>query len=208
MSISGHTHYHEHVWIKKKDGWEGPKPHHHIINVTVCGSWWSGAKDERGIPHTTMADGAPNGYSILSFDGTKYHMEFKAAGRAKNHQMTLHAPESAGLAQAGRVSVFANVFNGDEHTNVEMKIGDGDWNAMRKVREIDPRLQSVFDREAAVLKKDDSAFRGLSKPRLSGHLWRATLPTPVKPGTHFIEVRATKRNGQTYRGRRVIRITK
>ena len=43
LSISGHKHTHEHVWITREDGWEGPQPHHHIINVTVCGSWWSGA---------------------------------------------------------------------------------------------------------------------------------------------------------------------
>jgi 3',5'-cyclic AMP phosphodiesterase CpdA len=39
ISVSGHTHHHEHVWITDEDGWEGPQPHHHIINVTVCGSW-------------------------------------------------------------------------------------------------------------------------------------------------------------------------
>ncbi|MDB4439415.1 metallophosphoesterase, partial [Planctomicrobium sp.] len=43
ISISGHTHTHEHVWITDTDGWNGPKPHHHIINVTVSGSWWGGA---------------------------------------------------------------------------------------------------------------------------------------------------------------------
>ncbi len=78
ISISGHTHHHEHRYIKKEDGWLGPEPHHHIINVTVCGSWWSGAPDERGIPHATMADGAPNGYSIISFDGTKYRARLQS----------------------------------------------------------------------------------------------------------------------------------
>lgn len=41
ISISGHTHHQEHRYIKKEDGWLGPEPHHHIINVTVCGGWWS-----------------------------------------------------------------------------------------------------------------------------------------------------------------------
>ena len=57
ISISGHTHYHQHVFLGEDDGWQGAQPHHHIINVTVSGSWWSGQKDERGIPHTMMADG-------------------------------------------------------------------------------------------------------------------------------------------------------
>ncbi|MEQ9409900.1 MAG: metallophosphoesterase N-terminal domain-containing protein, partial [Fuerstiella sp.] len=60
ISLSGHTHHHEHVMIDSKDGWKRPKPHHHIINVTVCGSWWSGQPDENDIPHTMCADGTPN----------------------------------------------------------------------------------------------------------------------------------------------------
>ena len=31
ISVSGHTHHHEHVWITSEDGWEGPEaasPHH------------------------------------------------------------------------------------------------------------------------------------------------------------------------------------
>src|SRR5690606_7210489 len=37
LSIAGHTHHHEHRFITHADGWRGPEPHHHIINVTVCG---------------------------------------------------------------------------------------------------------------------------------------------------------------------------
>ncbi len=40
------------------------------------------APDEKGIPHTTMRDGALNGYSVFTFDGQKYDIEFHApAGR-------------------------------------------------------------------------------------------------------------------------------
>lgn len=39
VSISAHAHYMEHRIIDKEDGWQGPVPHHHIINVSVCGSW-------------------------------------------------------------------------------------------------------------------------------------------------------------------------
>ncbi len=35
ISVSGHTHHHEHRFITKEDGWLGPEAHHHIINVTV-----------------------------------------------------------------------------------------------------------------------------------------------------------------------------
>lgn len=206
MSVSGHTHTHEHVWIKKDDGWEGPKPHHHVINVTVSGSWWSGAPDERGIPHTTMTDGAPNGYSIISFDGEKYKVDFRAAGRSKNYQVSIHAPEVVKSADSEKSSVFANVFNGSERTRVEMRIGESEWTAMRKVKEIDPKLQSVFDQEAAILKNNKTAFRALSKPKPSTHLWRLKLPANAKVGTHWIDIRATEPDGRVYSGRRVLRV--
>ena len=69
MSISAHLHTHKQQFLKQKDGWRGAKPHHHVINVTVCGSWWKGSPDELEIPHATMRGGAPNGYSVLTFDG-------------------------------------------------------------------------------------------------------------------------------------------
>ncbi|MCB1236828.1 MAG: metallophosphoesterase, partial [Verrucomicrobiae bacterium] len=39
ISISGHTHWHAHQYITREDGWRGEEPHHHIVNVTVCGTW-------------------------------------------------------------------------------------------------------------------------------------------------------------------------
>ncbi len=50
LSLSAHTHFVKHHFIDKEDGWRGKEPHHHIVNVTVCGSWWRGATDELGIP--------------------------------------------------------------------------------------------------------------------------------------------------------------
>jgi hypothetical protein len=207
MSISGHTHHHEHVFLKKKDGWEGLEPHHHVINVTVSGSWWSGVEDERGIPHTIMADGAPNGYSTISFDGTDYRVDFHPAGRPANYQMQLHAPEAVKSAESAKQTLFANVFNGSEKTKVEMRIGKSAWTVMKKVREIDPSLQSAFDREAEILKKDPKTFRKLSKPKASSHLWRVNLPPNLPKGTHLIEVRATDTKKRVYQGGRVLRVT-
>ncbi|MEX0676455.1 MAG: calcineurin-like phosphoesterase family protein [Pirellulales bacterium] len=205
ISISGHTHHHEHRYIKKEDGWLGPEPHHHIINVTVCGSWWSGAPDERGIPHTTMADGAPNGYSIISFDGTKYTLDFKPAGRPADYQMEIHAPEAVSLDKLAETMVYVNVFNGSERSKVEMSLEGGDWIKMRHTREIDPKYQAVFDAEAAVLEKSPS-FRQLPKPKDSSHLWKAALPTAASAGTKMLRLRATDANGKTYTAGRVIRV--
>ena len=204
ISISGHTHHHEHRLITKEDGWMGAEPHHHIINVTVCGSWWSGSLDERGIPHTQMADGAPNGYSILSFNGTEYDLQFKAAGRPADYQMQLFSPEVVAAADTTETLVYVNVFNGGTRSTVEMRVG-GEWAAMTHTREVDPLLQQVYDRELAVNEKP-APWRQISKPKASTHLWKLPLPEDLQPGSHLIEVRTTDMFGKSFQSRRIIRV--
>ena len=206
ISISGHTHHHEHRLIKKEDGWMGAEPHHHIINVTVSGSWWSGAPDERGIPHTTMADGAPNGYSIISFDGTKYQLQFKAAGRDRDYQMQILAPEAIAQGKSQETVVYANIFNAFEKSTVEMRIGTGDWLPMQHAREVDPLYAATVAAETTVLSQVPQ-WRALPKPKPSTHLWKAQLPADLPLGTHQIEVRATDVNGKPVLGQRLFRIT-
>lgn len=205
MSISAHRHFHSHVWITHEDGWEGPEPHHHIINVTVCGSWWSGAPDERGIPHTTMADGAPNGYSIMTFDGTNYTLDYYAAGRSPDYQMEIDAPEVVKQSETGETTVFVNVFNGSEKTKVELRVGDGDWQPMENTFAVDPKFQRVVDREAEILKLEGK-WRKLPNPKKTTHLWRVNLPPEIPVGTHRIEIRATHYDGREHQGQRIIRV--
>lgn len=206
ISISGHTHHHEHRYIKKEDGWLGPEPHHHIINVTVCGGWWSGAPDERGIPHATMADGAPNGYSIIRFDGTKYTLDYKAAGRPADYQMDIHAPEAITADKVGDTTVYVDLFNGSERSKVEMSLSNGDWLPLAHTLEVEPLHQQSFDREAAILAKVPGAFREQPKPKPSTHLWKAKLAGKPAVGYHLLRVRGTDVNGKLHESQRVIRI--
>jgi hypothetical protein len=206
ISISGHTHYHEHRYIKSDDGWLGKKPHHHVINVTVSGSWWSGAPDERGIPHTMMADGAPNGYSLITFDGTKYRLDFKAAGRPAGYQMHIYAPEVVALDKLRETPVYVNVFNGSERSKVEMSLADGPWVELVQTREKDPQYEAVFKAEEAVL-ATTPAWRKLPEAKPSGHLWKGMLPGKAPAGANLIRVRATDANGDRHTSARVIRIS-
>lgn len=203
MSISGHTHHHEHRFIEGKDGWRGPEPHHHVINVTVSGSWWSGAPDERGIPHSTMADGAPNGYSILSFDGNQYKLDFKAAGRPTSYQMQIHAPEVVTAGEAAKTDIYVNVFNGSNRSTVRMRIDDGEWVTMKQVRRNDPGYEAVHAAEKRIKNK---AWRDLPSPKSSSHLWHAHLPDELEPGTRLIRIETVDMHGRRFTDERVIRI--
>ena len=213
MSISAHTHRHEHRMIGKEDGWMGAEPHHHVVNVTVSGSWWSGARDERNIPHTIMTDGAPNGYSILTFNGNEYRLDFKAAGRPADYQMSIHAPEVVSVSDLDKTDVYANVFNGSVDTRVTMRLrGQPQWHGMEKTEAEDPYFRRIYHAETRILKQleatgqHEKPWTPLGRPRVSSHLWKAKLPTTLQAGTHVIQVRAIDRHGRKYHGKRIMRV--
>ena len=149
ISLSGHTHHHEHVMIDKEFGWRNPKPHHHIINVTVCGSWWSGRPNENGIPHTMCADGTPNGHTVMHFDGQKYLLEYRAADRSPEYQVRIMAPEVVRLSADEAAAPFhANVFNAMPGADVKWKLDNADdWQQMEKIVASDPLYQKLWDEE-------------------------------------------------------------
>ncbi len=203
VSISAHTHYMEHRLIDKADGWQGPEPHHHIVNVTVCGSWWRGQKDERGIPHATMSDGGPNGYSIMQFDGKNYSLEMRAASRPADYQMNLYAPEAVEQSQLASTVVLANVFNGSPLTKASMRVDrQGEWKPMERVTLADPAFVAEKERETSLA---DRTWIDLPGAHPTPHIWRGMLPTTLSVGTHMIQVRA-KTGDLTHTAQRIIRV--
>ncbi|MCL4202679.1 MAG: calcineurin-like phosphoesterase C-terminal domain-containing protein [Pirellulaceae bacterium] len=203
ISISGHTHTHEHRFITRDDGWQGPEPHHHIVNVTACGSWWRGAPDERGIPHATMTDGGPNGYSVITFDGTDYTLDYKAAGRDRDYQMQIHAPGFVSLAEASKTEVLVNVFNGSQRSTVEMSVDDGQWITMKQAAVEDPAYRRLYDIDQQLA---DNPWIDLSKPHPSTHIWAANLPDGLGTGLHLIKVRTVDMHGREFTAKRIFRI--
>ena len=203
VSLSAHTHYMEHRLIGEEDGWKGKERHHHIVNVTVCGSWWRGQKDERGIPHATMSDGGPNGYSIMEFDGNNYSIDFRAASRPADYQMNIYAPEEVDQVQAAGTVVMANVFNGSPMTEVSMRVDrQGEWKPMERVTIADPAFVAEKNREAALT---DRAWTDLPAPHPTPHMWRGMLPPTLSEGSHLIQVRA-KSADSNCTSERIIRV--
>lgn len=207
MSISGHTHYQQHYFIGKENGWMGLKPHHHLVAVTVSGSWWMGAPNELGIPHATMRDGAPNGYSVFTFDGHTYSIEFRAAGAPASYQMNIYAPEEMTTLEALETLVTVNVFGGSARSKVEVRMDEGEWTPMMKVMKRDPEYLAVLERD-----KDLALpYRPLPGAIASPHLWEVYIGAlfgndPPEKGTHVLEVRTTDMFGQVYVAQRVFRL--
>lgn len=207
ISLAGHTHHHEHVMMTQNEGWKGSRPHHHIINVTVCGAWWSGKPDEHGIPHTVCADGTPNGHTVMHFDGVKYMLDYRAARRGAEEQIRVTMPEVVASAKTSETSFRANVFNAMPEAAIEWKIDDGKWQPMVKTEnETDPLYQALYDEEQQI-GKENLKWRGLGKPMVCPHLWKASLPEKMPAGTYLITVRATNPNGQILTGERTFRVS-
>ena len=203
MSIAGHTHWQAHFFLDQEAGWRGRTPHHHVVSVTVCGSWWGGEPDERGIPHATMQDGAPNGYSVITFDGNQAVVDFKAARRPKDYQLNVIVREEVSRNSEEEGFVYVNVFGGSEKSKVWMRIGEGgNWVELAKTLEVDPSYSLLKAGE-----KDRTLLgRPLSDPKNSNHLWKTRLPALSQAGVHRIWVKSEDMYGRVFQASRTIRV--
>lgn len=202
VSLSGHTHTQRHHFFGEKDGWKRSEPHHHYNVGTASGDWWSGRKDDGGVPDATMRDGTPKGYAILHFTGNTYRFEYKAYGKPADYQMDIYAPKviprTEGTRRSTRAQLYVNVFNGSERCTVEYRIDEGPWQRMRYQPGEDPRragMRYEIDHADSTM-----PFVRPSNPALSYHLWRANLPTGLALGTRTIQVRATTQFGDVHTG--------
>jgi hypothetical protein len=205
FAIAGHEHVMSNRFLTQKDGWEGKKPLHHLVNGTVCGSWWGGAKDEVGLPMPIMADGAPNGYAIISFTDNKYSIEYKAVKRPLSYQMTIYAPDEIAVDQATATELIVNVFAGSAKSKVEFRIENKtEWLPMQKIAMEDPYyLQLKKPGE----EQPKTRWQNLPEPKISRHIWRANLSALAgEKKTQLITVRTTDMFGHIYTASRVINI--
>ncbi len=227
LSLSAHTHFQRDDFVGPEHGWHGDDAHHHHNHATTSGSWWRGTLDEIGIPHTTMRDGAPNGYGIFTFSGNQYAIRFKAARRPADYQMNIWAPWEVASTDTGTTDVIVNVFGGTQRSTVEFRLGEvGEWRPMTYMPQEDPYYKALkardvtnhLERELHIALRETmkSALkengelpqrgRALSGITKSSHIWQAQLPENVRKGTHVIHVRTTDMFGQISTGRRIIRV--
>ena len=192
LLLSAHGHVQRHHWHDADDGWRGASPLHEYNLGAACGSFWSGVADDQGIPVATMADGTPRGWAELSVlrDG-RYWLYWHTPDRRYAKGLALHAPNVLRRGAYPAFGVYANVFMGDADTRVEFRVGEGEWQPMRRVERPDPRLlaENVRDDESLSLRSFDRS----PEATVSSHLWRGTLPTDLPAGEHRIEVRAFDR---------------
>lgn len=211
FGVSAHTHTMYHMFFGPEHGWWREEPHHHLVNVTTCGSWWRGNVDEWGIPVTPCGDGVPNGWTVATFEGNRYSLEYVPARMPRSFQIDLFVPTAVTATQASERHVYANVFAGSQRSTVEMRLDGGRWEPM--TREItSEQIKADAEFYAAQFR---TQLEGLKQPPdaapphvpvASSHLWNAALPQNLTPGYHRLEVRSTDMYRHTYEATRVFRI--
>jgi hypothetical protein len=191
FSISGHTHTLYQDEFDLEDGWNGKRPHLHIVNGAACGSWWTGEPGPNGVPFTTMRDGAPNGWSEIQFfeeNGThSWEYDYIGAGHEEGESMTATTYPQEDGSQLFNVNFWA----GGDSSKVELQLWDKTWIEMKKVNGLDPRFVQLRAEDEA---KRNDKWRRMPEAAPSRHLWQCRLPTGVKA----LQVRAIDRYGRTH----------
>lgn len=188
LLLSGHTHNQQHFFHDVTDGWHGARPLHEYNVGAACGAFWSGVKDAAGIPDSTMSDGTPNGYAVLTVkDHGDYALAWHNARDAADTQIGLWGPKVLRRGAYPAWGVYSNVYMGFEGSRVEYRIDGGEWTPMRKVLQPDPRLlaENATDDAADALRGYDRSPEATP----SKHLWRGALATDLAVGVHQVEVR-------------------
>jgi hypothetical protein len=200
ISFSGHMHLSEHHYLT---GSGRSPPHHHQVLAAASGGWWGGPRDRRGIPFADSADGSPNGYHVLSVDGSRYTTRFLAASgkSAEGLRVVVQGPDRRKLsalpdapipvAALGDCQLVVNVFDGGPNTKVTCEI-EGRSAArivMQRTVAPDPFFTDLCERYAALQKP-------WVKPVPSSHLWTAPLCASLAPGAHRLKLRTVDEFGR------------
>jgi hypothetical protein len=141
-----------------------------------------------------MCDGTPKGYALLTVDGNRYTLDYRAAGKPAGYGINLYCPK---IIPHGRhaLGIFANFFMGDESSVVEYRVDGGEWKVMIRTEDYDPAYYRYMQEWDYI--DEVRPGRRPSHPVRCTHLWRASIPSDLPVGKHDVEVRATDRYGKT-----------
>lgn len=202
---SAHTHTQYHKYHER----ENLPAIHELVSGAVCGSWWQGSHDIRGIPFALMYDGTPKGYWLMNVNENNQSLTYKVSGADENKQMNIWVPEinewDTSLNFLNEQYVYANIFAADENTNVMIHFNDGEWLSMEKYEGIPPEVLRFYTLQE-MGRYDGQKISKKPKPvEISEHLWRIEIPHQLEKKAHLIKVKATNEKLQlNVKGNRVL----
>jgi hypothetical protein len=189
------------VEVNHTHGWHGYPFTAHTLAETRGGGWGLGPRDDRGVRPATMADGNPNGYYVLSFDGTKVVPRFVPAHTPDGQRMRvtldppLVVPGDAREAQLDRgmqpsgMKAVVNLYDGGEKDRITVSLDGAAPVPLKNVLRTDPYMERVY-------KQYENTPDKYAKPAPSSHIWEFDLPL-LEPGPHSLQFEAVDQFGQT-----------
>jgi hypothetical protein len=201
LALTGHIHMIYHHLLGEEVGWSGPDPFHQLTAATLSGTWWGGPEDERGIPVATQRDGTPNGYHLLSFQGSHYRERFKGLGFDADAQLRVEFP--AGEVSADSIrgrDLLVNVFSGSAGNVVEAQVNSGPWFPLENTSGPSPFFEALLTTRPETFGENITAIP-------TNHLWRGSIPEALlEPGVHRIRVRTVDLYGVLHEGSGVLEV--
>ncbi|MEP1782071.1 calcineurin-like phosphoesterase family protein [Reichenbachiella sp.] len=198
LAVSGHRHILEQEFVPFGTSQEL----HEVVAGAVCGLWWDGERDWKGIPVSVMGFGAPKGYYVFTFEDDQYSMRYKALELPVDKQINIWTwyPDRGDIANQKPKGfqgneILANVFAGSERTQVSMSIDGGEWVAMKKTAIPDPYVARIIESEKLGIYPTQNQIRSGLKTENSKHIWLGYYPNDLKEGSHRVEVVAQDEYG-------------
>ena len=186
----GHTHTQYHNYFKRAS----LSSIHELVCGAVCGSWWQGVHDIRGIPFAMMDDGTLKGYWFMDVEDNNRHFNYKVSGAETSKQINIWVPEvnewDTALNTLNEPYVYANVFAADDYTTVEISFDNGAWQPMEKHLGIAPELKSFYKKQLLGRYKGQKISK-VPNPNISSrHLWKIKIPDTLSNAAHLVKVKA------------------
>ncbi|MGG6231471.1 calcineurin-like phosphoesterase C-terminal domain-containing protein [Tenacibaculum sp. SDUM215027] len=187
---AGHTHTQYHTYFERKH----KSAVHQLVGGAVCGAWWQGAHDINGIPFAMMYDGTLKGYWFLETEDKDYHLRYKVSGMPIEKQIQIWVPEKkewdTEMNVLNEPYVYANVFAGDNATNVQVSFDGKTWLPMENYSGVAPELKRFYLLQELGRYKGQKLSKMPKPTTKSHHLWRLRIPQSLSKGMHLIRVKA------------------
>jgi hypothetical protein len=166
-----------------------------------CGTWWTGEKNEQGVPNALMQCGSLPNYFIIDFNRNQYAFHYKAIGTDASYQTgvwTKPAKLSSVDAKDSLVSQYieitANVFGGSDSTIVSLQIDSLPTMVMQKKAIISPNVANLIELYGQKVYPTPNNTRIPLRKKASPHIWQANVPA-LKPGIHIFKIKAEDKYG-------------
>lgn len=193
LALAGHMHTVENYPAgHEEERWGQALPFPQIVVGAVCGSWWEGEADARGIPLAYQRDGAPKGYFVIDFDGTQFRPRYRPTtfddvGMHLSLTLNDNTLPPGGVVPAGAsAEIVANVWGAPVDAEVWVEFNGRRFAASRETERIDPLAQAKLE-----------GLSGRLRMRGAVHVWVASLGE-VPPGLQRAVVRARDRYGNAW----------